>query len=34
MSAPDSYVDLEERERRLRELANRLVDEERVEPIP
>ena len=32
MSAPGSYVDPEERERRLRELANRLVDEERVEP--
>ena len=32
MSAPSSYVDPEERERRLRELANRLVDEERVEP--
>jgi hypothetical protein len=31
MSAPGSYVDPEERERRLRELANRLVDEERVE---
>jgi hypothetical protein len=30
MSAPGSYVDPEERERRLRELANRL-DEERVE---
>ena len=32
MSAPSSYVDPEERERRLRELANRLVDEVRVEP--
>lgn len=32
MSAPGSYVDLEERERRLSELANRLVDEEQVEP--
>ena len=32
MSAPSSYVDPEERERRLRELANRLVDEKRVEP--
>jgi len=32
MSAPGSYVDPEERERRLRELANRLVDEKRVEP--
>jgi hypothetical protein len=32
MSAPGSYVAPEERERRLRELANRLVDEERVEP--
>lgn len=32
MSAPGSYVDPEERERRLRELTNRLVDEERVEP--
>ena len=31
MSAPGSYVDPEVRERRLRELANRLVDEERVE---
>jgi len=31
VSAPGSYVDPEERERRLRELANRLVDEERVE---
>ena len=31
MSAPGSYVAPEERERRLRELANRLVDEERVE---
>ena len=31
MSAPGSYVGPEERERRLRELANRLVDEERVE---
>ena len=27
-----SYVDPEARERRLRELTNRLVDEERVEP--
>ncbi|MGA7369800.1 MAG: hypothetical protein WBX01_11770 [Nitrososphaeraceae archaeon] len=32
MSAPISYVDSEERERRLHELANRLADEERVEP--
>jgi hypothetical protein len=32
MSAPSSYVDPEERERRLRELASKLVDEERVEP--
>ena len=32
MSAPSSYVGPEERERRLRELANRLVDEVRVEP--
>lgn len=32
MSAPGSYVDPEERERRLRELSNRLVDEGRVEP--
>lgn len=32
MFAPGSYVDPEERERRLRELTNRLVDEERVEP--
>jgi hypothetical protein len=32
MSAPGSYVDSEERERRLSELANRLVDEEQVEP--
>ena len=32
MSAPGSYVDPEERERRLSELANRLVDEEQVEP--
>lgn len=32
MSAPISYIDPEERERRLRKLANRLVDEERVEP--
>ncbi len=32
MSAPGSYVDPEERERRLRELANRLVDVERAEP--
>ena len=31
MSAPGSYVAPEERERRLRELANNLVDEERVE---
>ena len=31
MSAPGSYVSPEERERRIRELANRLVDEERVE---
>jgi hypothetical protein len=31
MSAPGSYVAPEERERRLIELANRLVDEERVE---
>ena len=31
MSAPGSYIDPEERERRLRELSNRLVDEERVE---
>ena len=31
MSAPGSYVAPEERERRLRELANKLVDEERVE---
>ena len=31
MSAPGNYVAPEERERRLRELANRLVDEERVE---
>ena len=31
MSAPGSYVAPEERERRLRELANRL-DEERVDP--
>ena len=31
MSAPGSYVAPEERERRLRELANRLADEERVE---
>lgn len=32
MSAPSSYVGPEERERRIRELANRLVDEVRVEP--
>ena len=32
MSASDSYVEPEERERRLRDLANRLIDEERVEP--
>jgi cell division protein ZapA (FtsZ GTPase activity inhibitor) len=32
MSAPSSYVGPEERERRLRELANRLDDEVRVEP--
>jgi hypothetical protein len=32
MSAPGRYVAPEERERRLRELANRLVNEERVEP--
>ena len=32
MSARGSYVDPEERERRLREFTNRLVDEERVEP--
>ena len=32
MSAPGSYVEPEERERRLHDLANRLIDEERVEP--
>ena len=32
MSAPGSYVNSEERERRLRELTNRLVNEEQVEP--
>ena len=32
MSAPGSYVDPKERERRLSELANRIVDEERIEP--
>ena len=32
MSASGSYVEPEERERRLRDLANRLVDEEQVEP--
>ena len=32
MSDPSSYVGPEERERRIRELANRLVDEVRVEP--
>ena len=32
MSASGSYVEPEERERRLRDLANRLIDEERVEP--
>lgn len=32
MSAPISYVGPGERERRLRELDSRLVDEERVEP--
>jgi hypothetical protein len=31
MSAPGNYVAPEERERRLRELANRLADEERVQ---
>ena len=30
MSASGSYVEPEERERRLRDLANRLIDEERV----
>ena len=32
MSSPGSYVDPEERERRLSELANRFVDKEQVEP--
>jgi hypothetical protein len=32
MSASGSYVEPEERERRLRDLANRPIDEERVEP--
>lgn len=32
MSAPGSYVAPEERERRLRELASRLVEEERNQP--
>ena len=32
MSAPGSYVNFEKRERRLRELTNRLVDEGRAEP--
>jgi hypothetical protein len=32
MSAPGSYVDPDERERRLRELAKRLGDAEQVEP--
>ena len=31
MSAPGSYVDPKREKKRLRELANRLVDEERVE---
>ena len=32
MAAPGSYVEPEVRERRLRDLANRLIDEERIEP--
>ena len=32
MSAPGSYVAPEERERRLRELANRLAEGERIQP--